>query len=105
MEMTWKTGRHWAREAKIRKEKLEMKIQPHWERLSGPTEEAKKARKELEARMDATLEASEGRVEDWSYTCERAHEVAMATLGPQPERDVRPWLRGRETEKKDIEEK
>lgn len=68
-------------------------------RLRGPTEEAEILRIEFAAQVDARLRnLPAGHTANWGELATLMKEVALDVPGPEPRPDIRPWMKGRETD-------
>eukprot|EP00973_Karenia_brevis_P076544 10633927-Karenia_brevis.AAC.1 len=102
VEVTLRTGKDWARQVRVREKCKETEAEPDWARLRGGTQAAAAMREALASAMDDRVKQMQGD-DEWSEICEVSHEVALAVLGPRARAHPRPWLRGREKEKEEMD--
>jgi hypothetical protein len=104
MEITYRVEKSWlGRKGKTGTGKPAEKT-PDYARLRGSTTEATHLRKELEKEMDAKFTEMPLEIE-WGHVVTTSHEVAMRVLGERETISQRPWLRGREKEQQENDDR
>ncbi|CAK9042446.1 Caroteno-chlorophyll a-c-binding protein [Durusdinium trenchii] len=100
VELMWKIGKDWKAEARSKESELS---RPDVLRLLGSSTEAQTLRLQYANAVTSALETVHGQRLDWDAVAMIMKDTALRLLGPCPRREFRPWLRGKERELHELE--